>query len=280
MQVEIVLGESLAPLAEHLDCMKTGMFQMLVTWDGYFRGKVPFLNYVSLCSQLIENGFQDGNVLYEYFGWDEIYESEWNKYNCHFIDFINFEPGVGFVSTKSVPDFESLKGLKIRAVGTSADIMTAAGAAVVYLPADEVYSALASGLVDAALYGSVSDHYGLGWADVTKYWVPTLGKGEECGVSCNMDFWNSLSREDQSLIESVVHAAQIHACTNRYYGCSEAADVVRGMGIEFQSWSSDSMAKWHTVAKPLLDTLPQDDAASKEAKATLIDFLKFMGLMD
>jgi len=280
MQVEVVQGEALAPLAEHLDCMGTGMFQMLYTWDGYFRGKVPFLNFVSLCNHLIDTGLQDSNILYEHFGWDKIYESEWNRYNCHFIDFINYEPGVGFVSNKPAPDFESLDGLKIRAVGTSADIMTAAGASVIYLPAAEVYSALASGLVDAALYGSVSDHFGLGWADVTKYWVPVLGKAEEGGCSANMDFWNSLSREDQSLIESVVQAAQIQACTNRYYGCVESESKARDMGIEFQPWDANSLAKWRDTAMPLLDTLPQEDEASKQAKAALLDFLKFKGLID
>jgi len=280
MQVEVILGTALAPLAEHLDCMGDGMFDILNTWDGYFSGKVPFLNFVSLCSQLIEEGMEDGNILYDHFGWDEIYESEWNKYNCHFIDFMNKDPGVGLVSSKPVPGFASLNGLKMRAVGTSAKIFTAAGASVIYLPADEVYSALASGLVDAALYGAVSDHYGFGWQDVTKYWVPVLGKAEEHGISCNMDFWNSLSREDQSLIESVAHAAQIYSANNRYYICTECAQKVRDAGIEFQPWGGDDMAKWRAAAIPLLDTLPLDDAASKEARASLIEFLKFKGLMD
>jgi len=280
MQVEVILGEALAPLAEHLDSMGTGMFDMLNTWDGYFRGKVPFLNFVSLCSQLIEEGMEDANILYEYFGWKELYESEWNKYNCHFISFMNKDPGVGFVSRKPVPDFESLKGLKIRAVGTSADIMTNAGASVVYLPADEVYSALASGMIDAALYGAVSDHYGFGWQDVTKYWVPVLGKAEEHGISCNMDFWNGLSREDQSLIETVAQAAQLYSCNNRYYLCADSVKKARDAGVEFQPWDADNMAKWRGAALPLLDTLPTDDAASQKAKTTLIEFLKFRGLMD
>jgi len=280
IQVEIIYGTALAPLAEHLDCMETGMFDILNTWDGYFAGKVPFLNFVSLCSQLIDEGMEDGNVLYEHFGWDEIYESEWNRYNSHFIDFMNMDPGVGFVSTKRVPDFESLSGLKMRAVGTSAKIFTAAGASVIYLPADEVYAGLASGLIDAALYGAVSDHYAFGWQDVTMYWVAELGKAEEHGISCNMDFWNSLSKGDQTLIEDVARAAQLQSCNDRFYLCTKTAKDVRDLGIEFLSFDANSMTKWREAATPLLDTLPQDDAASKKAKSTLVDFLKFKGLMD
>jgi len=280
MQVEIVIGTALAPLAEHLDCMGKGMFEMLNTWDPYFRGKLPFLNFIDLASKTTPRGLQDSNILYEHFGWDKLYESEWNKYNCHFIDFMNKEPGVGIASSKPVPDWESAKGLKMRAVGVNAEIFTKLGASVIYLPASEVYSALASGLVDAAMYGCVSDHYNFGWHEVTKYWVPELAVAEEHGISCNMDFWNSLSRADQALIECAARAAQLHSCTNRYYGCAEVEAKLREAGVVLQSWDEDSLAEYHAAARSLLDTFPVEDEASKEAKAILIDFLKFRGLWD
>lgn len=113
--------------------------------------------------------------------------------------------GPGILSTKTpVTRLEDIKGMKIRAHGVSARIVSALGAAPVGLPITDTYDALSKGVVE----GLMLDWGGLyNWkmGDVVKNHVDCRGIAYTTSfyTVMNKDKWNSLPPDVQTIIDQL-----------------------------------------------------------------------------
>ncbi|MCL4553117.1 MAG: TRAP transporter substrate-binding protein [Candidatus Marsarchaeota archaeon] len=113
--------------------------------------------------------------------------------------------GPGIMSTKKpVAKLEDVKGMKIRAHGVSARILTALGATPIGLPITDTYDALSKGVVE----GLMLDWGGLyNWkmGDVVKNHIDCPGISYTTGfyTVMNKDKWNSLPPDIQATIDKL-----------------------------------------------------------------------------
>ncbi|MCB2188879.1 MAG: TRAP transporter substrate-binding protein [Deltaproteobacteria bacterium] len=113
-------------------------------------------------------------------------------------------PGLIFTRTKPVKCLADLKGLKIRATGTTGELVKALGGTPVSMPMPEVYQALSRGVVDGAVYPMESN---MGWklAEVTRYGAlcTSMAYTTSFFVVMNKDKWATLSPADQKIIRAI-----------------------------------------------------------------------------
>lgn len=119
-----------------------------------------------------------------------------------------FNPQIVFCKEK-IESLADLTGKKVRASGAPAsDTLEQLDATAVNMTGGEVYQALQRGLVDC---GSTGTTYGFKnkWHEVTNYLydLPLGGYSQVVQVA-NVDFWNSLSAEDQKLISGKLAVAE------------------------------------------------------------------------
>ena len=70
------------------------------------------------------------------------------------------------------------------------------------LPVEELYLALSTGVVDGVAWGGFRDTYGLGIHDIAPYALqPPYNRGAMCNWLMNMDLWNSLPLDLQSILK-------------------------------------------------------------------------------
>jgi len=278
MQVEIVLGEAIAPTAEQLKATGDGMFDMLSTWGPYFREKVPvidIINYMTMCLETRDDLY----YMYEHMGWGDLMRQECAKWNAHWIFAMPEVPSAILVSRVPIPSVDDLEGLKIRATGNSAKAFEKLGAGTVWLPGEEIYTALATGLVDAAAYSGPATCYDFGWYEVTQYWIkPAAAKMCEDDILANMDFWNSLSEADQALIDKVTRYALLKGSYEDGWKGQEAWGKAQDQGIEVQTWDAESAKRYIEVGLSILPE-PRDEAATL-AMEQLFDYMRMVGYMD
>ena len=103
-------------------------------------------------------------------------------------------------SKREIHKPEDMAGLKIRIIKSPMyfDAFKALGASPVDLPFTEIYSALQNGTIDAQenpLLTSIM----IKATDITKYVTRTDHMLTECIIIVNIDFWNTLSSEQQDL---------------------------------------------------------------------------------
>jgi TRAP-type C4-dicarboxylate transport system substrate-binding protein len=127
-----------------------------------------------------------------------------NDFDVKLLSVIPYPAQVLF-SRVPITGLDDLKGKKIRASGwTTSEFVTALGATGVTLSFSEVPQSLQRGVVDCAITGSLSG-YSAGWGEVSKYIYPLPVGGWDYVVGVmSMSTWNSLSKEQQDKLQSLV----------------------------------------------------------------------------
>lgn len=134
---------------------------------------------------------------------EDIYNA---RFNSHVLAIAPYPPQVVFCNA-DVAGLDDLKGLKVRASGRmTAKFLEALGAEGVNVAFSEVPGALQKGVVDCAVTGAGSG-YSAGWWEVSTHLMPIpLGGWDSVVTAINLDKWNSLDADTQSLIETRIKA--------------------------------------------------------------------------
>jgi len=134
---------------------------------------------------------------------EDIYNA---RFNSHVLAIAPYPPQVVFCNAP-IEGLADLKGLKVRASGRmTAKFLDALGAEGVNVSFSEVPGALQKGVVDCAVTGAGSG-YSAGWWEVSSHLLTLpLGGWDSVVTAINLDKWNSLSGDMQSLISSEIKA--------------------------------------------------------------------------
>lgn len=123
-----------------------------------------------------------------------------DRFNAQVLAIAPYPPQVVFCNHE-IANLGDLEGLKIRASGRmTAKLLEALGAEGVNVSFSEVPGALQNGVVDCAVTGAGSG-YSAGWWEVSTHLLPIpLGGWDSVVTAMNMDKWNNLDADTQSLI--------------------------------------------------------------------------------
>ena len=126
------------------------------------------------------------------------------RFNSQVLAIAPYPPQVVFCN-KAVSNLDDLQGLKVRASGRmTAKFLDALGAEGVNVGFSEVPGALQKGVVDCAVTGAGSG-YSAGWWEVSTHLLTIpLGGWDPVVTAINLDKWNKLDSDLQSLIKSEV----------------------------------------------------------------------------
>lgn len=155
-------------------------------------------------------------------------------------------------SKREVKTPEDLKGLTIRAFenGMLIDTLKALGANVSVLPVGEVYSALQTGAIDGE-ENPYLNTYTMKFYEVAKYKTETRHLFNFDIVAFSKTFWDSLSEEDQKLIEEVVAAG-----CEQYTTLVEESDAKYRALLEEEGVQITEIADyepWKAAVQPVYD---------------------------
>jgi TRAP-type C4-dicarboxylate transport system substrate-binding protein len=126
------------------------------------------------------------------------------RFNSQVLAIAPYPPQVVFCN-KQITKLADLKGLKIRGSGRmTAKFLEALGAEGVNVAFSEVPGALQKGVVDCAVTGAGSG-YSAGWWEVSSHLLTIpLGGWDPVVTAINLDKWNALDAETQTLIKDQI----------------------------------------------------------------------------
>ncbi|WP_434309351.1 TRAP transporter substrate-binding protein [Hominifimenecus sp. rT4P-3] len=157
-------------------------------------------------------------------------------------------------SNKKVEKVEDIEGLKLRLM--ESDIPMAFWGALKASPTPisigEVYIALQQGLVEAQ-ENPLSVMIGYNLQEQQKYIVETNHKLFFCEQLMNLEFFNSLSAEDQQLILDVCEEVDAFTYQNAADMEADSVEFLKGQGLEFITPSEEFYAKLDAVAAESYD---------------------------
>lgn len=283
-----VLGDSIPLLAEKIKSASNGKIQIKY----YEPGKLipPFEILGAVSSGKVNAGFGSGAywegkipeaALFsaipfgpeadEYMAWlfkgngmalyQEMYDNA--GYNVKVLPYavISAETSGWFSKPINTPD--DLKGLKMRFFGLGGKVMQRLGVAVNLMPAGEIFQALEKGVIDATEFSFPAIDQKLGFYKIVKYnYYP--GWHQQATILemlINKDVWNSISPNQQSLIEMATKANIVDTLSYCEAIQGEAIrENVKNRGVQNMYWSDEMLdlfkQTWEEIAKEESDKNP------------------------
>ena len=250
-QVKITFfhGGTLAPAAQIYDSTVQGIADIGFSVLAYTRGKFPLTEVID-----IPLGLKTGvtatkliNAYYKKFQPKEFDEVKVLYLHAH-------GPGLIHTTKKPVQKLEDLKGLKLRATGLSAKIVTALGAAPVGTTMPETYDALRTGVAEGAL-APLMALKDFRWGELTKYSIENYGSSYSVGffVVMNKNKWNSLPADIQKVFTQVSeeYTDKVGALWDQTD--KDAVEFMKSKGVQFLPLSKEEDARWAKAVSHLLD---------------------------
>lgn len=244
-------GSALGAADVQLDLVLSGSADMALGAHGYNQGRFPLTSISEL--PFMGASAEEGSWLLwklletfpEYVDEHEGAKVGWLFKN----DGYNF-----FTSEKPIRSIDDIKGLRMRTPNAAGSkILEALGAIPVSMPMPDVYEAMQRGVIDGAFVpASVVVNYNMG--DVTSY----ITRGDFMSISqyvvINQGTWDSISAEDQAVIEELI-GEEMSMKAGRVYDADAEAGwaAAEEAGVEIYVLSDEEIDEWMAILNPIID---------------------------
>jgi TRAP-type mannitol/chloroaromatic compound transport system substrate-binding protein len=207
LQIKTSAAGTIVPAFEVTDATHKGVLDGAHTWSGYLIGK-----HAAAVLFTGGPGGPFGMDIFDHLGWfydgggqqlmDEWFETI-IKRDVISLPVMPFAPQMFGWFKQPFKGWDDLKGRKMRAVGMNAQILNAAGAAVVSMPGGEIVPAAQRGVVDAAEWCCPAEDIKLGFHNVWKYYyMPSMHEMTEVSdLIISKAAWKALPPDLQEIVK-------------------------------------------------------------------------------
>ncbi|GAB7386857.1 TRAP transporter substrate-binding protein DctP [Bacillaceae bacterium] len=264
VKIEIYPSSSLVKAQEQYEAMLGGALDMSVYPLDYAGGKVPQFG-VTLMPALVKNhkqaqGWKDAEIGKKI---EEIAE----KNGIKILVWVWNAGAIGSKGEPIVTPKDIKPGMKMRAAGKLVEEMLAsAGAGITSMASSEIYSALQTGVLDAAVTSASSfSSYKL-YEQVDSFVSSRKNTFwfmfEPLVISLNT--WNKLSPEQQKIFQEVAAELQPFAYEESIKDDENVTKLFEEKGVKVVDMDDQAFAQWLELAKPVWDKFAQEVEGGKE----------------
>ena len=232
IDITVYADGQIVPGDELSDAVATRIVDMGHAHPDYYGDIIPE-GMLESAPYLWKNLDEEMAVIFEY-GIGEIYkEAIEERFGYHVIGFQPDDCGA-LVFTKEINSLTDMKGNVIQVLEPTASILAKlAGSSSIYLSPDDIYSALATGVLDGAEYGGAKAMLDMGLHNVAKYLVlPRHQVAYFPFYFINLELWNELSPDLQAVLTEAVKANGLYM--RSFYAEEEAnaIKIMRNAGVK------------------------------------------------
>lgn len=278
LEIELFPGGALIPVTEMFDGISKGVIQYSRAWPGYYSGLEPsFLIFSGLPYGL--KTMEENLYLFRELGWQDLLGEVTAKHGVRTVT-LGLAVPYGELSSKvPIRKADDFNGLKIRGYGLYNRIFEAFGAVGVSMAAGEIYTGLATGTIDANIWGTPKLHWDLKLHEVAKYWItPPMASFITNMDMVNPDAWAALPDDIKPIIEMASYETLTeYPIFTTGEDAAALADMVNNWGVEVITIPPEETAKMQAVAMDLWDEVAQKDDFSARSVDIIKDFMKLKG---
>ncbi len=253
-----------------LSAVKSGLITMGAPFQSMHAGELP----AGVVEVGLPGGTDDPAKLQKLFheqGWGKILEKAYGSQGLVWLE-PYIQPPVYVITKNPIKSIDDFKGLKIRAPGAYGKFLRNLGASPVSLAWSEIYTSLATGVIDGSIGSNMIDHRDGNHVEVAKYMyrLPLAG-AQVLPIIVNRAAWKKLPADLQEVVRkaTVIHAEEQLAMSKKWE--SEAVAEMEGKGLMWSPEPSEADRKaWAAAGAGLLDEYAAQDKYSKE----LVEILK------
>lgn len=268
---------TLFPVSEGLEAVASGMAEVAVLTGGYYAGKIgPFASLESGVPGSLRTPLERYNFFYKK-GFLDLARDVYGQYGVYYLG-PQLSPQWDIMSKKPIESIDDFKGLKIRSFGLEANWYESMGATPVFMGGGEVYTALATGVIDAARWASPTGNYNNSFQEVAKYYVaPSPLPVPNNFFAVNQAAWDKLPADLQAILNEAAIASSFDYLA---IGEQEDAKTMQKMlaeGVQISTIPEQEWEQMEEAARKLWREYEQADQHSAQAVQMLNEYLAELG---
>lgn len=248
IQFDMYYSNSLYKDAEMVEVVPEGAVEIVQTNLGQWTGVVPEISIFNM-----HTIFKDNEHFLAVQADEEMFniidQAMQEKANCKLIAWIDFGQNT-IISKTPIHTMEDLHGKVIRCDSEYAQyFIKALTGSPQSMSVADVYSALEKGVVDGAIAG-FSSFVDRSWYEVADYVVDEFFTKTLDAFVCNLDWWNSLSAEEQEMLQEACQSAYEWTCTASVEAETNAKATLEEKGIELIQLTDEERTRWEEAVTP------------------------------
>lgn len=277
LSIKIFPSGAILSMSDVADALAAGTIEMAVSSGVSWSGRMP----LAFLEEGVPMAYGDSYEPY-YFWYDKKYRfidqlrKAYQTHNVYPISIFTYQSGL--VLTKPVNSLDDFKGLKLRIVGLQAELMKRLGAQPVNIPAQEIYTALATGVIDGAKWGAELGAYQMKLHEVAKYILdPHIEEGSMNVLYANLARWNSLPEEFKDILWRFSQNEGYWQTGQYVIGNKQARAAMVKSGSIVSKLSDNDVSKMRSIAASILDDIGKKGPDAEKGVLLLKDYLKDLG---
>ncbi len=271
---------ALYPVADGLEGVGSGVTEMAVLTGGYYAGKLgPIANLESGVPGSLHTTMERFNFFYKR-GFIDIARKAYEPYGVYYLG-PQLSSSWDIMSTKPITSMDDFKGLKIRSFGLEADWYKKMGATPVFMSGGEIYTGLATGVIDAARWSSPAGNLNNSFQEVAKYYVqPSPMPVPNNFFAVNMDAWNKLPDDLKAILKEAAVASSLDYVSIAMNKDAKAMQEMKAQGVEVSTIPPEEWSKMEAQARELWQAYADQGGLAADGVKMLNDFLADLGRID
>jgi TRAP-type C4-dicarboxylate transport system substrate-binding protein len=272
----IYAGEGIAA-TKVFGAVSRGLVEVGAPYMAFHAGELPS-GVVELGLPGSPDSFAALQALFQEAGWKEILRKAYASKNCYWVNVLQ-QPAIYMLTTKPVANLQELAKMKIRAPGAYAKMLGNLGVNTVMLDSSEVYTSLATGVVDGVLSANLMDYRDYKFFEVAQYLYPLPATGAQSGsIIVNLDAWNKLPEDLKAIVEMASNEMTLETLRKSYLWEEDARTELVSKGLKMSPRPSDAdTKKWMAAGKKTWSAYQQKDQYSAELIEILSEFMQTHG---
>lgn len=270
IQVKVFAGGEVVPTEDILESVASGMIEFGSSCPAYDAKKIDVANLLFGVPFAWNNRKQDEQLIYV----GGMLEIGREAYAEKGLRLLSIEPADPYqlLSKKPANNLNELRALKIRTTGGVAELLKELGVKTTFVPFEEIYTNLATGVIDGIFVGGLGTYAQSSWPEVAKYYYPQgFVNPLNCHRIMNKELWDSLPGDIKAIIQLV---SEKQAVNSSYWNHAITDIGAKVLEEKFNCkaiyWPESDIKEIQKVAAKMMD----QEAQKSERCARLVKIIK------
>jgi TRAP-type mannitol/chloroaromatic compound transport system substrate-binding protein len=263
---------------ETFNAVSRGVIQMGTISPAYVRDKIEVAGIASGLPFAFRNVWEAA-YFHKHMGFEEMIREEAAEYGVYYSTDKVYPTEM--VVKEPIESWDDFTSLKIRSSGTLQKFLSSTGASASYLPGEELYPALSSGVVDAAHWGAAQGAMSMSLYDTAKYHVrPPLNIAGTDAFIINQDAIDKLPDDIRATLMQTLDE-QFWYRTNEYLFKEQVAlaKAQADNGVKINTLPQEVQDKLAQIAKESWEAEAEQGPKAEKALKMLKDYLAELGYL-
>ena len=277
VEIQLFPGGALYPVNEGLEAVANGIVEIGMSTGYYYAGKMGKIASIESGLPGAEhNAIERYGFFYER-GFIDIAREAYKPHGVYYLAPNLSSPWelVSKVPLRSKADF---KGKKIRGGGIEAEWFASMGAEGVFIGGSEVYTALATGVVDAVRWGSADQNLAKGFHEIAGYYIkPAPMPAPNNHILVNQAAWDKLPTDIQAILDAAARNASLNYIAKGEANAAAALAELQKKGMEVVRIPAEEWLSMENDVRAIWAKYADDSEQASKAVALLQAYLKDLG---